>query len=134
MSVHNINESMDFQKAWLWQQYAIRVTPDVQRVVEFAKRVPAFCDLSQDDQLILVKLGFFEIWLTHISRLINDQTITFDDGTCLTRQQLEILYDVSINFIFSNNNFRRHSSRNSLRLDSLRFCRLWPLGLGCAEI
>jgi hypothetical protein len=28
------------QKIWLWQQLAARITPTVQRVVEFAKRVP----------------------------------------------------------------------------------------------
>lgn len=81
---------------WLWQQYAARVTPNVQRIVEFAKRLPGFCDFTQDDQLILIKMGFFETWLTHVARLINDSTLTFDDGTYLTRQHLEIIYDVSM--------------------------------------
>lgn len=88
-------ESLEFQKIWLWQQFSARVTPGVQRIVEFAKRVPGFCDFTQDDQLILIKLGFFEVWLTHVARLINDTTLTLDDGAYLTRQQLEILYDVS---------------------------------------
>lgn len=91
----SVSETMEFQKIWLWQQYAARVTPGVQRIVEFAKRVPGFCDFTQDDQLILIKLGFFEVWLSHVARMINDATLTFDDGTYLTRQQLEILYDVS---------------------------------------
>jgi nuclear receptor subfamily 1 group D protein 3 len=33
-------ESLEQQRVWLWQQFASRVTPSVQRVVEFAKRVP----------------------------------------------------------------------------------------------
>lgn len=33
-------ESLEQQRIWLWQQFATHVTPSVQRVVEFAKRVP----------------------------------------------------------------------------------------------
>ncbi|XP_049314868.1 ecdysone-induced protein 78C isoform X2 [Bactrocera dorsalis] len=99
----SVSETMEFQKIWLWQQYAGRVTPGVQRIVEFAKRVPGFCDFTQDDQLILIKLGFFEVWLSHVARMINDATLTFDDGTYLTRQQLEILYDND--FVISLVNF-----------------------------
>uniref|UniRef100_A0A0A1XE20 Ecdysone-induced protein 78C n=2 Tax=Zeugodacus cucurbitae TaxID=28588 RepID=A0A0A1XE20_ZEUCU len=99
----SVSETMEFQKIWLWQLYAGRVTPGVQRIVEFAKRVPGFCDFTQDDQLILIKLGFFEVWLSHVARMINDATLTFDDGTYLTRQQLEILYDND--FVISLVNF-----------------------------
>lgn len=73
----------------------MRMTPAVQRIVEFAKRVPGFGEFLQDDQLILIKLGFFEVWLTHVARATNDSTITFDDGVYITRQQLEVIYDVS---------------------------------------
>ena len=67
----------------------------MQRVVEFAKRVPGFCDLSQDDQLILIKVGFFEVWLSHISKMTTDSSMTFEDGTYITRQQMELMYEVS---------------------------------------
>lgn len=80
----------------MWQQYATRITPGVQHVVEFAKRVPGFCDFTQDDQLILIKLGFFEVWLTHVARMITGTSLTFDDGAYLMREHLEIIYDVSI--------------------------------------
>lgn len=33
-------ESLEQERIWLWQQFASHVTPSVQRVVEFAKRVP----------------------------------------------------------------------------------------------
>lgn len=84
----------------MWQHFAVFVTPSIQRVVEFAKRVPGFLDLLQDDQLILIKSGFFEIWLVHISRMVNslDNTLTFSDGSYITRQQMELMLDVS--FIF----------------------------------
>ncbi|KRT85291.1 nuclear receptor, partial [Oryctes borbonicus] len=87
-------ESIEQQRCWLWQQFAANITPSVQRVVEFAKRVPGFSDLSQDDQLILIKIGFFEIWLSHVARLTSNTSLIFDDGTTVTRQQLEMMYDV----------------------------------------
>lgn len=87
-------ESIEQERCWLWQQFASNITPSVQRVVEFAKRVPGFCDLGQDDQLILIKIGFFEIWLSHVARLTSSTSLMFDDGTTVSRQQLEIMYDV----------------------------------------
>ncbi|XP_018324103.1 ecdysone-induced protein 78C isoform X2 [Agrilus planipennis] len=86
-------DSAEQQKCWYFQQFAANVTPCVQRVVEFAKRVPGFCDLGQDDQLILIKIGFFEVWLSHVSKLTSNTSMMFDDGTTVTRQQLEIMYD-----------------------------------------
>jgi nuclear receptor subfamily 1 group D protein 3 len=56
--------------------------------------LPGFCDLSQDDQLILIKVGFFEIWLGHVARLTSDSSLTFADGTYVTRQQMDRMYDV----------------------------------------
>lgn len=59
-----------------------------------------FVDLSQDDQLILIKVGFFELWLCYVSRLATDLSLTFYDGTFITRQQLELIYDVRLHFKF----------------------------------
>lgn len=91
-----MTDALKRKKILLWQHFASGITPCVQRVVEFAKRVPGFCDFPQDDQLILIKLGFFEIWLSHATKLATDGSLTFDDGSFLTRDQLEIIYDVSV--------------------------------------
>nr|XP_026497132.1 ecdysone-induced protein 78C [Vanessa tameamea] len=77
----------------LWYNVAFRMTPSVQQVVEFAKRIPGFNVLPQDDQLILIKLGFFEVWLSRAAKLSNEESIIFDDGTVVTLGQLEIIYD-----------------------------------------
>ncbi|XP_050361096.1 ecdysone-induced protein 78C-like isoform X2 [Nymphalis io] len=77
----------------LWYNVAFRMTPSVQQVVEFAKRIPGFNVLPQDDQLILIKLGFFEVWLSRAAKLSNEESIIFDDGTVVTLEQLEIIYD-----------------------------------------
>ncbi|XP_038216133.1 ecdysone-induced protein 78C isoform X2 [Zerene cesonia] len=77
----------------LWCNVAYRMTPAVQQVVEFAKRLPGFHILPQDDQLILIKLGFFEVWLTRATRISTPSAIVFDDGTSLSHRQLELMYD-----------------------------------------
>ncbi|CAH0389919.1 unnamed protein product [Bemisia tabaci] len=106
-------DSNSKQRIWLWQQFATHMTPSVQRVVEFAKRVPGFCDLSQDDQLILIKVGFFELWLGHVSRLTSECSLTFSDGTYVTRQQMELMYDSE--FVYSIFHFA--NSFNALALN-----------------
>lgn len=90
-------DSLEQQKIVMWQHFAASLTPSIQRVVEFAKKVPGFLELTQDDQLLLIKKGFFEIWVVHASRLTSpsDTTITFCDGTYITRQQVELMFDVS---------------------------------------
>ncbi|VVC87796.1 unnamed protein product [Leptidea sinapis] len=89
----------------LWGNVAYRMTPAVQQVVEFAKRLPGFHVLPQDDQLILIKweffdkqVGFFEIWLSRASRMSGTATaVVFDDGTSLNHRQLELMYDLTEN-------------------------------------
>lgn len=88
-------EALEQERCWLWQQYAISVTPSVQRAVEFIKRLPGFSELGQDDQLILIKTGFFEVWLCHVARTTTNSTMMLDDGVTMSRQQLEVMYDVS---------------------------------------
>ncbi|XP_045463025.1 ecdysone-induced protein 78C isoform X2 [Harmonia axyridis] len=86
-------ETREKQKCFLWQHTATRITPCIQRLVEFAKRVPGFTELQQDDQLILLKLGFLEIWFCHVAKMTNDTAFMFEDGLKLSKQQLEIMYD-----------------------------------------
>lgn len=41
----------------MWQHCALRLTDAVQYVVEFAKRIPGFRQLCQNDQIVLLKSG-----------------------------------------------------------------------------
>lgn len=43
----------------MWQHCAVRLTEAVQYVVEFAKHIPGFRLLSQNDQIALLKTGEF---------------------------------------------------------------------------
>ncbi|UXI19554.1 lipid phosphate phosphohydrolase 3 [Sarcoptes scabiei] len=112
--VGSVSESLEAQKIELWEHLALLVTPCIQRVVEFAKRIPGFSDLTQDDQLILIKLGFFEVWLVHISKTVDfiENTLTFADGSFLSRKQLELMFNLE----FVGNLFHLMSGLNNLNL------------------
>ncbi|XP_052787075.1 probable nuclear hormone receptor HR3 isoform X2 [Mya arenaria] len=47
----------------VWAEVADKLTFAVQQIIEFAKMVPGFMDLSQDDQIMLLKAGSFELAL-----------------------------------------------------------------------
>ncbi|KAI0228750.1 Ecdysone-induced protein 78C [Lamellibrachia satsuma] len=89
---------VDADRCYMFQNLATLVTPSIQSVVEFAKRVPGFHDLSQDDQLILIKSGFFEIWLTRMTHMFDhsDLSITFDDGSIIQKKQLDAVYSSNL--------------------------------------
>jgi nuclear receptor subfamily 1 group F protein 4 len=52
----------------LWVEIAEKVTMTVQQIIEFAKMVPGFMNLLQDDQIMLLKGGSFEIALLRLCR------------------------------------------------------------------
>ncbi|XP_029360282.1 nuclear receptor ROR-alpha A isoform X2 [Echeneis naucrates] len=65
----------------MWQHCAIQLTDAVQYVVEFAKRIPGFRMLSQNDQIALLKTGSMEVVLVRMSRYFNTENNTvFFDG------------------------------------------------------
>ncbi|CAN9513577.1 unnamed protein product [Ophioblennius macclurei] len=65
----------------MWQHCAIRLTDAVQYVVEFAKRIPGFRMLNQNDQIALLKTGSMEVVLLRMSRSFNTENSTvFFDG------------------------------------------------------
>lgn len=45
----------------IWEEFSLSFTPAVREVVEFAKRIPGFRDLSEHDQVSLLKAGTFEV-------------------------------------------------------------------------
>lgn len=65
-------------------------TPAVREVVEFAKHIPGFRDLSQHDQVTLLKAGTFEVLMVRFASLFNvkDQTVMFLSRTTYSLQEL----------------------------------------------
>lgn len=52
----------------LWLDCAQKLTTIIQTIIEFAKMIPGFLKLSQDDQIVLLKLGSFELCILRMSR------------------------------------------------------------------
>lgn len=45
----------------VWESFSQCFTPAVREVVEFAKGIPGFQELSQQDQVMLLKSGTFQV-------------------------------------------------------------------------
>lgn len=45
----------------IWEEFSLSFTPAVQEVVDFAKKIPGFRDLPENDQVGLLKAGTFEV-------------------------------------------------------------------------
>ncbi|KAL3288838.1 hypothetical protein HHI36_003285 [Cryptolaemus montrouzieri] len=55
----------------LWLECAQKLTTIIQQIIEFAKMVPGFMKLSQDDQIVLLKTGSFELAIIRMSRYLD---------------------------------------------------------------
>ncbi|XP_077996475.1 nuclear hormone receptor E75-like [Glandiceps talaboti] len=66
------------------------LTPCVYYLVQFAKFVPGFMELSQEDQMTLLKGSFFEIWLVRSSESIlqGKDIVWFGFGPMFLRSEL----------------------------------------------
>jgi len=65
----------------LWLDTAQKLTEVIQQIIEFAKMVPGFMKLSQEDQIVLLKLGSFELGVLRMSRCYNvtSNTVLYGD-------------------------------------------------------
>uniref|UniRef100_A0A5S6QFE9 Nuclear receptor domain-containing protein n=1 Tax=Trichuris muris TaxID=70415 RepID=A0A5S6QFE9_TRIMR len=52
-----------------WSDCASKLTVAVQQIIEFAKLLPGFMNLQQEDQVMLLKAGVFEVALIRMSSL-----------------------------------------------------------------
>ncbi|XP_060948208.1 nuclear receptor subfamily 1 group D member 2b [Limanda limanda] len=81
----NTSPHVDPQKSGheVWEEFAHSFTPAVREVVEFGKKIPGFRDLSQHDQVSLLKAGTFEVLVVRFACLfdVKDRTVTFLGGT-----------------------------------------------------
>ncbi|XP_059205179.1 nuclear receptor subfamily 1 group D member 2b [Centropristis striata] len=80
----NTSPRVDPQKSGheVWEEFSHSFTPAVREVVEFAKKIPGFRDLSQHDQVSLLKAGTFEVLVVRFASLfdVKDRTVTFLGG------------------------------------------------------
>jgi len=84
----------------MFHKVVTRLTPQIQGVVEFAKRIPGFNLLPTDDQLVLVKHGVMEAWLVGLATtnpsIKNSLQIAWADGTYINKEGVQALYGVEL--------------------------------------
>lgn len=73
-SQDHIKHYQSLSNRQLWMEVADKITMAVQQIIEFAKMVPGFMDLSQDDQIMLLKAGSFELALIRLCRVYESST------------------------------------------------------------
>ncbi|XP_033115613.1 nuclear receptor subfamily 1 group D member 1-like isoform X2 [Anneissia japonica] len=69
------------------------LAPSVINIVQFSKNLPGFCSLCQEDQMTLLKGGFFEIWTMRVSGklYVDDDNMSFGSQQIFSRSQLSYL-------------------------------------------
>lgn len=104
----------------LLQDFSERFLPAIRDVVEFAKRLPGFSLLAEDDKVTLLKPGVFEVLLVRLAAMFDSQSNTM---LCLNGQLLR-------------RDSLQHSSNARFLMDSMfEFAeRLNSLGLNDAEL
>jgi hypothetical protein len=63
----------------VWSLFVENMAPVIRRVVAFSKSLPGFSELSQDDQIKLIKQGSFEVILTRYTPLFTDSGMFVPD-------------------------------------------------------
>ncbi|XP_014240379.1 ecdysone-inducible protein E75 isoform X1 [Cimex lectularius] len=99
----------------LLQDFSKRFSPAIRGVVEFAKRIPGFGILSQDDQVTLLKAGVFEVLLVRLACMFDTQN---NSMICLNGQVLkrESIHSGSNARFLMDSMFDFAERLNSLRL------------------
>ncbi|KAI1884190.1 hypothetical protein AGOR_G00223880 [Albula goreensis] len=79
----------------IWEDFSLSFTPAVREVVEFAKHIPGFSELSQHDQVTLLKAGTFEVLMVRFASLFNvkEKTVTFISGATYS---LDVLHSMGM--------------------------------------
>lgn len=77
---YNYLRSLSYEE--LWFECADRLTKVIQNIIEFAKVIPSFMLMEQDDQIALLKAGIFEMSCLRISRYYDLETnqLLFGNG------------------------------------------------------
>lgn len=97
-------EIMDITKEELWRCFNILVNQDAFKIIEFAKEIPGFEQISQNDQILIIKNQFFKVWLLRILNLFSEEEsikklcLTFESGHSISEDQLSLIFDVKILF------------------------------------
>lgn len=109
------------------EDFSERFSPAIRGVVEFAKRIPGFSLLAQDDQVTLLKAGVFEVLLVRLACMFDSRSSSM---VCLNGQVLlrESLHSASNARFLLDSMFDFADRLNSLGLSDAE------LGLFCSVV
>ncbi|XP_072129203.1 oxysterols receptor LXR-alpha-like [Mobula birostris] len=104
----------------------------VQELVDFAKQVPGFLDLTREDQIALLKTSTIEIMLLETSRRYDPQieSITFLKDFSYNREDFA---KAGLQFEFINPIFEFSKCMNGLHLDDAEYALLIAINLFSAD-
>ncbi|XP_072903807.1 oxysterols receptor LXR-alpha isoform X4 [Hemitrygon akajei] len=104
----------------------------VQELVDFAKQVPGFLDLTREDQIALLKTSTIEIMLLETSRRYDPQIecITFLKDFSYNREDFA---KAGLQFEFINPIFEFSKCMNDLHLDDAEYALLIAINLFSAD-
>lgn len=111
----------------IMETFSERFAPAINGVVEFAKKIPGFSFLSQDDQITLLKAGVFEVLLVRLACMFDSQANSL---ICLNGQVLhrESLHTANNARFLLDSMFDFAERLNALRLSDSE------VGLFCAVV
>ncbi|XP_072548558.1 nuclear receptor subfamily 1 group D member 2a [Salminus brasiliensis] len=77
----------------IWEEFSQSFTPAVREVVEFARQIPGFQELSQHDQVSLLKAGTFEVLMVRFASLfdVKERTVMFLSGRRYSMETLRLM-------------------------------------------
>ncbi|KAM4623041.1 nuclear receptor subfamily 1 group D member 1 isoform 2-T2 [Discoglossus pictus] len=77
----------------VWEDFSLSFTPAVREVVEFARHIPGFKDLTQQDQVTLLKAGTFEVLMVRFASLfdVRERSLRFLSGAAYSLPELQAM-------------------------------------------
>ncbi|KAE8574859.1 hypothetical protein XENTR_v10003607 [Xenopus tropicalis] len=77
----------------VWEDFSLSFTPAVREVVEFARHIPGFKDLTQNDQVTLLKAGTFEVLMVRFASLFDarEHSLRFLSGATYSLPELHAM-------------------------------------------
>ncbi|KAM3922733.1 nuclear receptor subfamily 1 group D member 1 [Leptodactylus fuscus] len=77
----------------VWEDFSLSFTPAVREVVEFARHIPGFQDLTQQDQVTLLKAGTFEVLMVRFASLfdVRERSLRFLSGATYSLPELQAM-------------------------------------------
>nr|ASL70489.1 nuclear receptor [Brachionus rotundiformis] len=119
-------EIMDVTKEELWRCFNVLVNQDAFKIVEFAKQIPGFDQISQNDQILMIKSQFFKVWFLRIANLFSEEEsmkkmcLTFESGHSITEDQLFIIFDENlVNLMIDTKKYFNQLNLNDIEIGIL---------------